>query len=47
MNKEQYLEMMKSNEPYISHFMEAPRDIKRNVSRILKEIDIRFAELGQ
>ena len=24
-----YLEMMKKNEPYISHFMEAPRDIKK------------------
>lgn len=40
MEKEQYLKMMKSNEPYISHFMEAPRDLRGNASRILKEIDM-------
>lgn len=39
MNEEKYLEIMKSNEPYISHFMEAPRDLKKNALRILKEID--------
>lgn len=34
-----YIDQMKRNEPYISHFMEAPRDLKKNSSRILKELD--------
>lgn len=40
MDEREYLEMMKSNEPYISHFMQAPRDLKKNASKILKEIDL-------
>lgn len=39
MSEEKYLEMMKSNEPYISHFMKAPRDLKKNALKILKEIE--------
>ena len=39
MSEEKYLEMMKSNDPYISHFMQAPRDLKKNAIKILKEID--------
>lgn len=34
-----YLEMMKKNEPYISHFMEAPRDIKKRASDLLKKLN--------
>lgn len=34
-----YLEMMKKNEPYVSHFMEAPRDLKDNARKLLKELN--------
>lgn len=34
-----YIEMMKKDEPYISHFMEAPNDLKRNAARLLKELE--------
>lgn len=33
-----YLEMMKKNEPYTSHFMEAPRDLKQKATKLLKEL---------
>jgi len=34
-----YLEMMKKNEPYISHFREAPADIKQKASRLIRELE--------
>lgn len=33
-----YIEMMKKNEPYVSRFMDAPRDIKVKASKLLKEL---------
>lgn len=33
-----YLEMMKKDEPYVSHFMEAPKDLKQKPARLLKEL---------
>lgn len=39
MDANSYLEMMKSNEPYISRFMEVPRNLKDNANRIFKELE--------
>lgn len=33
-----YIDMMKKNEAYVSHFMEAPRDLKDNATKLLKEL---------
>lgn len=34
-----YLEMMKKNEPYISHFMEAPGHLKKRAAKLLRELE--------
>lgn len=33
-----YMEMMKKDEPYVSHFMDAPRDLKDNARKLLREL---------
>lgn len=34
-----YLEMMKRNEPYITHYMEAPGHLKKKAAALLKELN--------
>lgn len=34
-----YIEMMKKNEPYVSHFREAPGNLKDNARKLLKEFN--------
>lgn len=42
-----YIDMMKKNEAYISHFMEAPRDIKQKASKLLRELNSLKEEDGE
>lgn len=42
-----YIEMMKKNEPYVSRFMEAPRDLKKRAAKLLKELENLEEEDGE
>lgn len=42
-----YLELMKKDEAYVSHFMEAPGDLKKKAARLTKELEHLGDEEGQ